>query len=345
MRFPLYCEENVSFSLDGEDKTHIMTLSCKYMVFANLSFYFTVVFHDPVLLSEITEFYTSLSPRHFVVDATQWLWGHTRMFLEHWEEDTVVVGIDRDRDNIRIADGNLSSFGQRHVSIESSFNRLSEILGERNFPHIDFILYDLGVSSAHYDDGDRGFSFRFDGPLDMRFDRENGKVTARDVVMNASMQDLQKMFSEYADEKKWYFVAREIFEARKTEDIDTTFKLVNIIEKASFDKKSVLRVFQALRIAVNDEFGHIVSSLEQAIECTRRGWYIAVITFHSIEDRIVKQFFMPYLQGTVDEITGQEITKPILKRTTKKPIVPTQKEIETNPRSRSAKLRVYQKNF
>lgn len=163
--------------------------------------------------------------------------------------------------------------------------------------------------------------------------------------MNSSIVELQRIFREYADEKKAYFIARAIFDARKTMDIDTTAKLANIVGKASFDKKSVLRVFQAIRIAVNDEFGHITASLEQAISCMRGGGYIAIITFHSIEDRLVKQFFLPFLQGTVDDITGQEIIAPILKKVTKKPIIPTQEELEKNPRSRSAKLRIYQKNI
>lgn len=176
----------------------------------------------------------------------------------------------------------------------------------------------------------------------MRFHRHTGK-TAADLVMNLSEEALRKIFFDYADEKKSIFIARAIVEARKTEMIDTTQKLVNIINQASFDKKSPLRVFQALRIAVNDEFEHILKSLEQAVKCLRIGGQIAVITFHSLEDRLVKQFFTPLLQSEIDDITGQTVIPAKMKKITKKPIIPREEEIIHNPRSRSAKLRIYEK--
>ena len=160
--------------------------------------------------------------------------------------------------------------------------------------------------------------------------------------MQLSEAELKKIFYEYADEKKSPFIARAIIEARKTEEINSTQKLLKIIETASFDKKSPIRVFQALRIAVNDEFGHIRSSFTDAIDHLRIGGKIAVITFHSIEDRVVKNFFAPYLLEEIDEITGQTIKSAKLKKVNKKPIIPTEAEIASNPRSRSAKLRVYE---
>lgn len=262
------------------------------------------------------------------------------MLLENIEENGKVIGIDRDADNIVLASENLKNF-DNHISENFSFRELDAILERNKIPYLDFILYDLGVSSAHYDDAERGFSLRFDGPLDMRFDRTAGK-TAEDVVMTWSELDLRKIFFDYADEKKAIFIARAIVEARKTEKIDTTFKLLDIIRSASFDKKSPLRVFQAIRIAVNSEFDHITDSLEQAVKNLRIGGKIAVITFHSIEDRIVKQFFTPFLEGEIDDVTGQTVKPPKLKKYNKKPIIPTETEIQNNPRARSAKLRVYE---
>lgn len=218
------------------------------------------------------------------------------MLLEHLSENGKVIGLDRDSDNIALALKNLQKFSDgRHIAEYCSFADLDAILLKNHFEDIDFILYDLGVSSAHYDDAARGFSLRFDGPLDMRFDRTKGK-TAADIIANYSEEELRKIFYIYADEKKSPFIARAIVEARKTCKIETTFQLLDIISSASFDKKSPLRVFQALRIEVNQEFAHITDSLEKAISALRIGGLIAVITFHSIEDRIVKQFFASYLE-------------------------------------------------
>ncbi len=225
--------------------------------------------HIPVLFHEISEIYSTVSPRKFVVDATQGLGGHTKMLLENIEESGRVIGIDRDEANILLAKENLKNFSH-HIAEHSSFADLEKILEKNNFPHLDFIMYDLGVSSAHYDDAERGFSVRFNGPLDMRFDRNKGK-TAEDIVMTWPEEDLRKIFFDYADEKKSIFIARAIVKARENMQIDTTEKLYQIISEASFDKKSPLRVFQALRIAVNNEFDHIIDSLEQAIDLLRIG--------------------------------------------------------------------------
>ncbi|MBS9784006.1 16S rRNA (cytosine(1402)-N(4))-methyltransferase RsmH [Candidatus Gracilibacteria bacterium] len=294
--------------------------------------------HDPVLFDKVFDIYHEISPRKYVIDATQGLGGHTRMLVEGLDKDGICIGIDRDIDNIKIADENLKNV-KNHKSVHSSFENIESILQEEKIDEIDFILYDLGVSSAHYDDASRGFSFRFDGPLDMRFDRTTGK-SASEFLMKASEKELVEIFRKYADEKKPYFVARAILESQKEKPIETTSELVKIIEAASFDKKSVMRVFQALRIAVNDEFGHVERSLHQAIKRLRIEGKIAVITFHSIEDRIVKKLFAEYLQDEVDDFTGMITKKANYKKYTKKPILPDEEEIEANPRARSAKLRV-----
>lgn len=263
------------------------------------------------------------------------------MLLTHLDEGGVCIGIDRDADNIAIACENLSDFSS-HRAIHSSFSDIDIILNDNSIDALDFILYDLGVSSAHYDDGNRGFSLRFDAPLDMRFDRTKWK-TAKELIMTATEDELKNIFFRYADEKKAIFIARALVEARKSQEINTTFDLLNIIKGASFDKKSPLRVFQALRIAVNAEFDHIIHSLESVIHRMRPGWKIAIISFHSIEDRLIKQFFAPLLQNEIDDLTGQTRVKAPYKKSYKKPIIPTAAEMKANPRARSAKLRVYEK--
>lgn len=258
--------------------------------------------------------------------------------------ESIFVGIDRDRDNLDIARNNLESIQNQSSKIQielvhSSFSDIDTILDERWIGGIDYILYDLGVSSAHYDDGERGFSIRYDAPLDMRFDRTTWR-TARDLVMMASEYELRDLMWRYADEKKSLHIARAIVETRKLKSIDTTFELLEIIRWSSYDKDSPKRVFQALRIAVNTEFEHIEISIKKAIEKLNIGGQIAIISFHSIEDRIVKNLITPYLAGTIDDFTWQTIIPARLAKDNKKPILPTQLEIDRNPRSRSAKLRV-----
>jgi 16S rRNA (cytosine1402-N4)-methyltransferase len=316
--------------------------------------------HDPVLLSEVELVLQSQNSKKLIIDATLGLGGHAGMMLSHMGWWDTLLGFDRDSDNLALARAHLAKIQTKaHFEwVHASFADLEMILrglGQGNKtpltfpltsgvqkPEVDFILYDLGVSSAHYDEGSRGFSLRSLGPLDMRFDRTTGK-TAEDLVHSLSERELMHIFIRYADEKKALFIARAIMKARETTRIDTTDKLQAIVKAASFDPKSSLRVFQALRIAVNEEFEHIEVSLRSAIEHLRIWGKIAVITFHSIEDRIVKNLFAEYLTGTIDDITGQTVIPPRLRKYAKKPIEPTEEEIQNNPRSRSAKMRVVER--
>ena len=268
------------------------------------------------------------------------------MFRESLGSRDIFVGFDRDGENLDRAREYLEqSQGESQCHyIHSSFAALKEKLSEKGIQSIDFILYDLGVSSVHYDRADRGFSFRFDGPLDMRFDRSQWK-TVQELIMTLDVRELTRIFTLYGEEKKAWFIAQAIVKYRETEPIDTTYKLLSIIEKSSFDKKSPTRVFQALRIALNEEFENIESSLKQALWLLEIGWKILVITFHSLEDRLVKNIFAPYLDDIIDELTGQIREKSHFRKYTKKPIIPTDAEIERNPRSRSAKMRVIERVY
>ena len=308
-------------------------------------YYFSLMYiHKSVLFHEVEEVFSTISEPELVIDATLGLGGHTMMMLSHLAGQARVLGFDRDGENLRDATVNITDAGlvERFVPVHASFEDMEQSLASGWYGEVDFILYDLWVSSAHYDDGARGFSVRYDGPLDMRFDRTTGQ-TAEDIVMRTDERGLMHIFTRYADEKKALFIARAICEKRKTEKIDTTAKLLKIIQDASFDAKSPPRVFQALRIAVNDEFWHIERSIAQAIRRLRVGGKIAVITFHSIEDRLVKNIFSEYTQDVIDDFTGQTRIPAPCRKYTKKPIEPTEEEIHENPRSRSAKMRILEK--
>ena len=300
--------------------------------------------HDPVLYEEVREIYLSQKQKHIVVDATLGLGGHAFMLANELQEGDIFLGMDRDEENLLLAKEYLQwvHFPSIVHPLHSSFSFLSDMLKEQKITEIDFILYDLGVSSVHYDRADRGFSFRFDGPLDMRFDRSWG-LTVTELLMKTDARELARIFTLYGEEKKSWFIAQAIEKQRKIEPIDTTFKLLEIIDNASFDPKSPTRVFQSLRIALNEEFEHIETSLKQALDHLAIGGKILVITFHSLEDRLVKNIFAPYLADTIDEITGQIQVRARFSKYTKKPIIPTEAEIQRNPRSRSAKMRVIER--
>lgn len=300
--------------------------------------------HTPVLLEETLEWIlsTASSQDRIFVDATLGLGGHSSHLLARISPTDRLVGIDRDAKNLQVARDTVGS-SENFVAIHSSFAHLQDVLKNIDIHEIDGIMYDLGVSSVHYDQADRGFSFRSDGPLDMRFDTKGTIKTAEHIVRTYSEHELATIFRDYADEPKAYFIAKAICEIRKTQPIVSTKQLQAIIEDSSFDKKSTLRVFQALRIEVNDEFGHIETSIPQAIELLKPGGILAIITFHSIEDRVVKQLCKKFETPETDELTGRIIKAAVIKKTTKKPLEPTSAEVASNPRSRSAKLRIYKK--
>ncbi len=245
--------------------------------------------HTPVLLTESLDallLNQNGADSRIFVDATVGLGGHSSNILPALNSSDRLIVIDRDSANLEKAKMILSD--PRVTAIHSSFAHLHTLLEREKILKIDGILYDLGVSSIHYDEAERGFSIRENGPLDMRFDQMSTLPTAEDLIHTWGERELYRAFVDYADEPKALFIARAIVEQRTKKRIRTTAELTEIISTSSFDPKSPLRVFQAIRIAVNGEFEHIRDSLPQAIESLRPGGRLCVITFHSIEDRLVK---------------------------------------------------------
>lgn len=214
------------------------------------------------------------------------------------------------------------------------------MLNTLKLTHITAIYADLGVSSVHFDTPERGFSFRFDGPLDMRLDSSGG-ITAAELVNTLPYEKMAEIFRIYGDESRAGFITKKIIEAREVTPITTTKELADIVTKAWRD--ALPRIFQALRIAVNEEYSNLEKMLSVAHDALASGGTISIIAFHSGEDRIVKHFFREKSTPEKDPVTGQDTTPGTLKVMTKKPITPTEKEIRENPRSRSALLRIARK--
>lgn len=308
--------------------------------------------HIPVLYNEmIYGLNIAKNKQNIVVDATLWLGWHAIWVIEQLNENDIFIWFDADIDNLEQAKINIINhfwdvITNKNIKlffIYSNFSLLGEKLKDIGINEISHIYYDFWVNSVHYDNATKWFSFRFDGPLDLRFDK-NSWITASYVVNNYSEEELRNIFYKFWEEKKTPFIAREIINVRKEKKIASTFDLLEIIEKSSFDPKSKTRIFQALRIEVNNEFRVIKESLNQAINLLQKDWIIACITFHSLEDKLTKKIFLEFSEDEIDDYTWHIKNKWKAKKLTKKPIIPTPEEILNNPRSRSAKLRIIQKN-
>jgi len=302
--------------------------------------------HQPVLLVETLQL---LKPQadEFFVDATLGLGGHTEAILAKSKE-TQVIGIDQDLEAIGLAKERLNSFGERFKVFHSNFSDIKQVLAEAKIEKVDGVLADLGVSSLQFDSRTRGFSFRFDAPLDMRMNQESNLETAADLLETLSEFEIAKIIYEYGEERLSRRIARRIVEKRDSgEPVKTTKQLVETIEKAvGRGKKDKIhpatRTFQALRIAVNGELEILERFVRDSVEILKKDGRLAVITFHSLEDRIVKQ--------TMQKLSGKCFCPPKFPQCvcgakkeveilTRKPVVPSELETEENPRSRSAKLR------
>lgn len=302
--------------------------------------------HYSVLLEEAVEG-LNIKEDGIYVDCTLGGAGHS---LEILKKLTTGKLYAFDQDNVALENAKikLSEYADKVVFIKSNFENLKEKLAEQNVYEVDGVLYDLGVSSPQLDTPERGFSYNYDTRLDMRMDTD-ASISAYEVVNEYSYHDLVRIFYRYGEEKFSKQIARNIEKKRELAPIETTFQLVDIIKESIPAAKRrtgghpAKRVFQAIRIAVNNELSVFESSLEQAIDIVKVGGRISVITFHSLEDRICKQIFNSYAKNkdipkNLPVLPEESLSK--LKLITRKPICPSEKELEENNRSRSAKLRI-----
>jgi 16S rRNA (cytosine1402-N4)-methyltransferase len=296
--------------------------------------------HVPVLLSESVEWLAAARGGLFV-DATLGLGGHAEAILAA-APGARVLGLDRDPEARALAAARLAPYGDR-VEIRAGNFRDIELLAGDRAPFAG-VLADLGVSSLQLDSAARGFSFRGEGPLDMRMGDEG--PTARDLVNEATEGELETILREYGEEPEARRVARAMVAARRAGPIDTTRQLAEVVRGAKrpvYGEERIdpaTRTFQALRIAVNEELDAIGELLDQAVRLLDTGGRLVVISYHSLEDRIVKNRFRDMARGEVDPVTGRSLTETrILEVLTRKPLRPTEAEVGANPRARSARLR------
>ncbi|KAA0966606.1 16S rRNA (cytosine(1402)-N(4))-methyltransferase RsmH [Sporosarcina sp. ANT_H38] len=306
--------------------------------------------HTTVLLHEAIEG-LNIKNDGIYVDCTLGGAGHSIEIAKKLSPEGRLICFDQDITAIEIAKERLKDYLPQVTFVHSNFRNLKSELEKIGISTVDGILYDLGVSSPQLDTPERGFSYNLDAPLDMRMDTD-APLTAYDVVNDWSYEDLVRIFFRYGEEKFSKRVARKVEEARQQSPIQTTAELAELI-KLSIPAATrrtgghpAKRVFQAIRIAVNDELGAAEDSLTDAITVLNPGGRISVITFHSLEDRLCKTIFkeassLPDLPPNLPVIP--EGMEPILKLVTRKPIIPSEKEIEENKRSRSAKLRIVEK--
>lgn len=288
--------------------------------------------HTPVLLNEVLE-YLDPRPNQNFIDATVGDGGHTKAILERTAPNGKLIAIDRDVDSIVRAGSNLKEFGERILFINDSFGNILKIVKENKVNSISGILFDFGMSSSQLENSGRGFSFQKDEILDMRYDIKK-LITAEDILNGCDEAELFKIFKEFGEEPKSRAVARAVINARREKRIKTTKELVEIIENVSRRRGKLhpaTLIFQALRIEVNQELMEIEKALADISKVLSSNGRAAFISFHSLEDRLIKNW------------TKDLSKKNIIKILNKKPFTASAKELKANPKSRSAKLRVIEK--
>ncbi len=311
-----------------------------------------MIYHEPVLLKEVLE-YLRPEPNDNFIDGTLGNGGHALALLKLITPSGRLLGIDLNRRTIEMTQERInaaaSQIGDRLILVKDNFNNLEQIVSTYKFYPVKGILLDLGFSSSELADPERGFSFEQVGPLDMRYG--DTRLTAKEIVNHWSERELSRIFKEYGEERYARLIARAMVEARKIRELETTTDLVRVIERVYRGKPKpkihfATKIFQSLRIAVNDELNNLKLVLPAALKVLAPAGRLAIISFHSLEDKIVKDFFKQESKGCLCPPSlpichcGHE---PSLKIITKKPIRPSQLEIKNNPRSRSAKMRVAEK--
>ena len=295
-------------------------------------------YHTPVMLEESMEA-LNIKPDGIYVDCTFGGGGHSRGILSRLGKDGMLVAFDQDAD----AQDNLPD-DERILFIRSNFRFIRSQLRAYSIDRVDGILADLGVSSHHFDDPERGFSFRFDAPLDMRMNVK-APLSAAKIVAEYPQEELTRLFRDYGELQSPHKIAAQIVEARKNETIDTTFKLMKVVERFTPKReqtKFLAKLFQALRIEVNGEMEALRMMLEQSAKVLKEDGRLVVITYHSLEDRLVKNFMR---SGNFEGVVHRDIygNSSTLLEPLGKPVVPSLVELEANSRSRSAKLRTASK--
>ena len=301
--------------------------------------------HIPVLLNEVITGLNIKSSGTYV-DLTVGRGGHSSEILARLDKQGHLICVDQDEEAIVASQARLSKISNNFEIVRSNFSHLDEILKEKGIEEVDGILMDLGVSSPQFDKGERGFSYKEDARLDMRMDQRQD-FTAYNIINTYSLEDLTKIFQIYGEEKYSFSIAKNIIKARESAPIETTFQLVDIIKRSKPMKElkkmghPAKQVFQALRIAVNDELNVLEKALKAALKHLKPGGRLAVITFHSGEDRIVKNIFKDAAVSVGNRFDGpmleQEKDYILINH---KPIIASESELEFNHRSASAKLRI-----
>lgn len=305
--------------------------------------------HIPVLLNEVIK-YLRCKKGGIYADCTLGCGGHAEGIMKEIMPEGLLIVIDRDSQMLAHAELRFKKYKKNTIFVKGNFRNLVDILKKERIKRVDGILFDLGLSSVQLDNKDRGFSFRKESTLDMRMDRDSG-VNCHDIVNSYSQGELQRVIMQYGEEPYANRIARRIVFERGKAPINTTLELSSIVERAIPNKHRrrmhpATRTFMALRIEVNDELNSLKDAIPQAIESLKKGGRLCILTYQSLEDRIVKKIFREYEKGCTcpkDFPICICNKKKKIRFVTKKPICPSLREIESNPRSRSAKLYIAEK--